>query len=105
MFWFSSINCNSLWVPISLGTLDKIRVGYNNCFRIIMGYGRRHSASTMFCDSRVKDFHSIKRTSAFSLLDRIAESESPKMKSIVCSEVFFTKSPISKSWKSLVFNI
>ena len=102
--YFSNVYGSSLWVAVNKKVLEKINVAYNNCFRLIMGYGRRESASGMFCKNRVRDFTAMRRTAAYSLLFRVANSDNVIVQAIVNSYVF-TKSSVSKMWKSLLFNI
>lgn len=102
--YFSSVYCSSLWVPVNAKLTEKLKVTYNNCFRILMGYGKRHSASGMFCDNRVRDFDAMRRNLIYSLLNRIAESDNQIVNAILCSNVF-VKSSISKMWRKQLFNI
>ncbi len=102
--YFSSIYCASVWVPVNTKLLDKLKVTYNNCFRILMGYSRRCSASTMFCENRVRNFDAMRRNLIYSLLYRIAQSDNEIIRAIICSNVF-VKSSISKMWRKLLFNI
>lgn len=101
--YFSAIYCSSLWVPVSTKIINSIRVAYNDSFRLIFNYKRRSSASKMFADYRTNDFHAMLRVAAFSMLNRLANSDNSIISSIVNSKVF-TQSSISKSWKKILFN-
>ncbi len=100
--FFSSVYCSSVWCPVDSKIMNKLRVTYNDCFRIIMRYGRRKSASEMFCECTVKDFYAMRRVSAFSLLSRIAISNNNIINAIVNSNVFI-ESAISRSWRNLLY--
>ncbi len=102
--FFSNIYCNSVWVPLKKSLLHHIKVAYNDACRIVFGRNRRDSASAMFCDLTLCGFNSVRRIAAFSLLRRIAMSDNTIVKAIINSNVF-TKSSISKEWKSILFNV
>jgi len=100
--FFSSIYCSSLWTPLNKDTLDKVKVAYNDSFRLLMGYSRRCSASKMFAENNVNDFNAMRRVAAYSMLNRLALTENVILSAIVNSKVF-TSSSTSKVWKSLLF--
>lgn len=50
-----------LWTNYRLSTLNKLRVQYNDAYRIIFGYRRYSSASQMFAEGRTKDFRATMR--------------------------------------------
>ncbi len=102
--YFSSLYCCSLWVPYKKDIMEKVKVAYNDAFRMLFGYSRRSSASKMFCENNMKDFQAVRRGAAYSLLDRLANSENCILKVIVNSD-FFTSSSISYEWKSILFNM
>jgi hypothetical protein len=102
--YFSTIYCSSLWCPVSAITSNKIRVAYNDSFRIVMKYGRRYSASKMFAECETRDFWAMRCLAAYSLLKRISETSNKIIVSITNSH-FFTESSVSSVWKSLLFNI
>lgn len=102
--FFSNIYCNSVWVPVRKVLLKNVKVAYNDACRIVFGKSRRSSASEMFCELCLNDFNAMRRSSAYSLLQRLAESNNLILNSLVNSNVF-SKSSISNEWKHLLFNI
>jgi len=83
---------------------DKIKTAYNDAFRIMFGYSRRSSASAMFNENLVSDFHTMRRMAAYSLLSRLANTTNILLTSIINSSCFL-ESSITKEWKNLLFNI
>lgn len=61
----------SLWVNYTLRAVSTLRVQYNNAFRMLLGLPRFCSASGMFADAGVNDFHAILRKRTASLMRRI----------------------------------
>jgi len=100
--YFSTIYCNSLWCPVSPCVMDKLRVCYNDCFKIIMQIGRRKSSTLVFSEHRVRDFSAMRRISSYSLLSRLATTSNVIISAIVNSNIF-KESSISKMWRSILF--
>jgi len=100
--YFSSIYCSSLWVPVRRTILDKLKTAYNDAFRILFGYSRRSSASEMFCENACRDFYAMRRSAAYSLLKRIANSDNSLIVAILYSDCFFNSS-ITYEWKRILF--
>jgi len=100
--FFSSIYCSSLWVPVKHAIMEKVKVAYNDAFRIIFGYSRRCSASAMFAENNMNDFCAMRRGAAYSLITRLANSDNKIISTIVNSNCFLHSS-ISKEWKCLLF--
>ncbi|CAL8135222.1 unnamed protein product [Orchesella dallaii] len=91
---------NALQTPNLM--VDKVKVAYNDSFRLIMGYSRKYSASLMFSENCVNDFHAMRRVAAYSLLRRTAESDNAILTAIINSNIFL-RSSISLSWKRMLF--
>ncbi|CAL8128115.1 unnamed protein product [Orchesella dallaii] len=102
--YFSSIYCCTLWTPVKKDYLEKIRVAYNDAFRMLFSHSRRCSASKMFADASMNDFNAMRRTSVYSLLTRLATSDNKILQALIQSKVF-TCSSTSKIWKELLFNV
>ncbi|KAL0860188.1 hypothetical protein ABMA27_010495 [Loxostege sticticalis] len=64
----------SLWCSYTQKTYNALRVQYNNAFRMLMGLPRFCSASSMFAEAGVDDFHSIIRKRISSIWCRLRES-------------------------------
>ena len=71
----SNIYMHALWVKYHMNTISKIRVAYNNSFRIIMGLNMHCSASGMFTHFNVKSFNAQGRKCIHSILNRCLNSE------------------------------
>jgi len=97
--YFSSIYCSSLWVPVKRWFLEQVKVAYNDAFRTLFGYCRRQSASKMFCEHGVNNFSALRRVAAYSLLNRLSNSNNSILKAIVQSNMSM-QSSISKERKA-----
>ena len=86
----SNIYCCSLWCKWKTRSVHRIRVAYNNCFRILLKLPRFCSASGMFVERRVPSFDEIIRKSKYSILCRIKRSNNILVKSIYLSDVYYT---------------
>jgi len=67
--YLSNIFCTSLWV-LNKTQYNKIRVSYNNAFRIICGFRKDCSAIEMFIDHNIRDFRSMRKIAIYSLAGR-----------------------------------
>lgn len=70
----------SLWFNCSRGTLNALRVQYNNVFRMMLKLPRFCSASGMFAQSHTDGFHAIIRKKVASLVRRIRGSSNSILK-------------------------
>ena len=71
----SSMYCSQLWSRYTLGTMRKLRVAYNNAFRILFGYRTSASVSQMFVSHGVDSFEARRRKLTYAFVQRIATSE------------------------------
>ena len=69
----SNIYLSSIWLP-NRANMRKIKVAYNNAYRILMKYKRRNSASLMFLYDNVNNLTIKLRKSYNSLHQRIRNS-------------------------------
>ena len=63
--------CGSLWCDFTQSVYNKIRVSYNNSFRILLKLPKFCSASEMFVYSDVPNFETLLRKQRYSLMTRI----------------------------------
>ncbi len=91
----------SLWCPLKSSLVDKVKVAYNDAFRILFYYSRKESASNMFVQHRVDNFTARRRKAAFSLLTRVASSNYVLIKAVYNSRAFSCSS-ITKNWQMLL---
>ena len=71
----SNVYCCSLWCSYNASFLDKVRVAYNNSFRILLKLPKYCSASNMFVERRVPSFGEMLRKCRNSLHSRLRKSE------------------------------
>ena len=66
----------SLWNNFSVASMKKLRVAYNDAFRIVLGLPRWTSARTLFVTLRVDYLDAVIRKSMYSILGRLRNSKS-----------------------------
>ena len=66
---------SSLWCKLKKYSLKSITVAYNNSLRILLNLPSRCSASFMFATNYIKSFNERIRSSIFSLLCRLHQSD------------------------------
>lgn len=100
--YFGNVYCNSLWCPKDKKLLDKVKVAYNDSFRIIFGYSRRCSASAMFAENSVRNFEALRRNSITSLIGQLCSSTNSILLQILNSDIL-AGSTLYTSWCELIF--
>lgn len=70
----SNVYCASLWCNFKQASITRIKVAYNNAFRILMQLPKNCSASEMFVSRRVNTFNSLLRNLKYSLMTRVVNS-------------------------------
>ena len=85
----SNIYGNHLWLNYTQRILNKLRVCYNNSFRILMGLPFNCSASFMFSSHQLRSFKEIKRFSTNSLMKRLNSSSNNLLNNIVNVDMFY----------------
>ena len=66
----------ALWANYSVAAYQRMRVAYNNIFRLLLNVrrGPDHSISALFVQHQVNDFESVMRVSVNSLMRRVLDS-------------------------------
>ena len=100
--YLSNIYCCSLWLP-SKSQLNKIRVTYNNCFRIVCGYPRDYSATAMFNENCIRNFYILRKNAVNSLIYRDFLSPNDLINLIYNSNIHF-ESCLSVEWRYIFEN-
>ena len=94
--------CSSLWCDYTKQSFSKIRVAYNNIFRMLLGYSRRVSASEMFASNRIDGFEAHTRKSCFKFYQRALLCEN----NVVCSvnrNTWVTSNYMWRRWTLLIY--
>ncbi len=99
--FFSNIYCMSLWCPVEKTSLKSVQVAYNDAFRLLFGYSRRSSASSMFAENGIPDFLGIRRKAVMSLLTRLSTSSNPLIYGLFNSRMLLDSS-LYQSWRNLI---
>ena len=87
--------CGSLWCDFTQSVYNKIRVSYNNSFRILLKLPKFCSASEMFVYSDVPNFETLLRKHRYSLMTRIKNCNNLFVSAIFNSDMFFKSNFLS----------
>ena len=90
-----------IWVSYNKSTLNQLKVAYNNAGRILLGYDRRSSASTMFVYHRIDTFDALLRKQIYSLMKRVSLSENIVIRKV--NDAMYFTSDLRKRWLKSVF--
>ena len=66
--------CSSLWCNFTKQSLSKLRIAFNNVYRLILGFRKRDSASCMFVSSRIDSFEAKTRKICYTFRQRMVAS-------------------------------
>ena len=91
----------NLWVSYTANVLRKLKVGYNNAARIILGYDRRSSSSSMFVTNRIDSFDALLRKQMYGLMKRLSVSNNVIVRKVT-DTLYFT-SDLRRLWLKSVF--
>ena len=83
-------------------SLKSITVAYNNSLRILLNLPSRCSASFMFATNYIKSFNERIRSSIFSLLCRLHQSDNILFINYLHTDIHF-KSHMYSCWRSLLY--
>ena len=90
-----------MWVKFSFNIMRKLKVAYNNAARLLLGYERRDSASSMFVSNRIDTFDAVLRRQIYGLKQRLLKSSNSIVQSVYES-VYFNSETV-KLWNKLLF--
>ena len=83
-------------------SLKSVNVAYNNMFRILHKLPYRYSASFMFVSNHIKSFNELTRSSVFSFLRRLQDSENPLFVNYFYIDIH-VRSPMFKYWTTQLY--
>ena len=87
--------CGSLWCDFTQSVYNKIRVSYNNSFRILLKLPKFCSASEMFVYSDIPNFEALLCKHRYSLMTRIKNCNNLFVSTIFNSDMFFKSNFLS----------
>lgn len=97
-----SLYCSHLWWNYNQSTYRKVRVAYNDSFRMLLGVPRYCSASQLFVRHNVYTFDALIRNLVFKFTLRLASSVNKLIMCLHLSDLLWC-SRIRKFWHSLLF--
>ena len=98
----SNMYCCHLWSHFKNSSYNKVRVAYNNCFRILFGLPRYCSASHMFVSNYVMSFGELVRKCVFNFIKRIESSNNILIQCIIL--VTYQNSQLRKHWRDILYS-
>ena len=93
---------SSLWCKLKIYRLKSITVAYNNSLRIVLNLPSRCSTSFMFATNYIKSFNERIRSSIFSFLCRLHQSDNLLFINYLHTDIHF-KSCMYTYWRSLLY--
>ena len=99
----SSFYCCSLWHHFKKESYRKLKVSYNNVFRIVCGgLSRKDSISRFFVSSNIPHCDVLRRKLVLGMYKRVMSSSNRLIYTLIDS-TFFVNSSLFKSWRSILY--
>jgi exonuclease III len=98
----NNLYCGALWSNYSKADLQSLNVCYNNAYRWLISQPRPYSASLMFVSSGVKSFAALLRTTVFSLMKRVENTNNAVISQIRESTVYIMSKCVEQ-WNKLLY--
>ena len=97
----TNLYSSHIWCSFKKSSLNKVRVAYNNSFRIIFKLPRSCSASQMFVNNDVLSFGELLRKCVYNFICRIDASQNSLIKCV--SFVTTSCSQLRRHWRSILY--
>ena len=102
----TSFYCAHLWYKFTKHVMSKVRVAYNNVFRLLFGYRRSCSASEMFVYNNIYNFEGRLRKNINDFTMRIIiGSSSNVLIATLIENSFILAGPLRQKWITSVYTI
>ena len=100
----TSFYCAHLWYKFTKHVMSKVRVAYNNVFRLLFGYRRSYSASEMFVYNNIYNFEGRLRKNINDFTMRIGSSSNVLIATLR-ENSFILAGPLRQKWITSVYTI
>ena len=100
----TSFYCAHLWYKFTKHVMTKVRVAYNNVFRLLFGYRRSCSASEMFVYNNIYNFEGRLRKNINDFTMRIGSSSNVLIATLR-ENSFILAGPLRQKWITSVYTI
>ena len=90
-----------MWAKYSSTVLRKLKVAFNNAARLLLGYEKRSSASSMFVSNRIDTFDALLRRQIYGFKTRILKSKNFIVQTVY--EAVYFNSETVKLWNKLLY--
>ena len=94
----------SLWCCVFQYSLNKLRVAYNDAFRLLLNEPRWCSASRLFVLHNVPSLLAIIRKSIYSLWRNLKNCDNSLVQALLLSDICML-SPLFNSWRNNIFSM
>ncbi len=94
--------CSHLWVHYKKCTYSKIRVAFNNVYRLILGFSRSDSASHMYVSNGLDNFDTVLRKNVYGFMQRVCNIKNDIVRSVVSCAMTMSNGMWSK-WMHLLY--
>jgi hypothetical protein len=94
--------CAQLWCNYTKYTMNKLRVAYNNCLRMFLGYSRYCSASGMCVENDLMSFDELIRKSVYGFWNRVNSNQNILVK-YVSNCTYLWAGAIHNEWRAKLY--
>ena len=101
--YFSSIYGGHLWSSYSKVNFNKLKVAYNNIFRLFMNLKRDCSISQAYVENNVHNFEALLRVFMGSFINRIVKSNNKLVTCLIESVYFMCNSKLLTLWNEKAY--
>ena len=98
----ANLYCSHLWGTSTITAFKRVRVAYNNAYRILFNHDKYCSASLMFVSNDVFSFEALIRKNIFNFMCRLNDCENILVK-IVSNPTFLYSFNIGKRWREVLY--
>ena len=101
--YLGNMYCSELWSNFKESEIGKIRVAYNNVYRLFMGIKSQCSISNLYVQNGVDGFQCLRRKAITNFKQRILNSVNSYLCAVRDSSHFIFSSQLQKIWQKLVY--
>ena len=99
----TQLYCNALWCNYKRDSINKLRVAYNNTFRLLFNVRGIVSISNIYMNVGLDTIDVLLRKSMYSLYTCIKSSSNSILQAFFRSSFFVYKSHLHKHWKEQLY--
>ena len=98
----TNLYCASLWCNFTASSFSRIKVAYNNIFRMLLSVKRREVYNA-YVRLNVDSFQVVLRKSIYTFNQRLLKSKNCLILNIVSSMLFLSGSTLNMHWRNILY--